>query len=58
MGRPIVGETRKDVRLNLFFEPKEIEKIDNYRFEYRIASRAEAIRNLIELGLNAVGTND
>jgi len=55
MGRPIVGETRKDVRLNLFFEPKEIEKIDDFRFQNRIASRAEAIRRLIELGLKGVG---
>jgi len=53
MGRPITGETRKDVRLNLFFETKEIEKIDDFRFQNRIASRAEAIRRLIELGLEA-----
>jgi hypothetical protein len=51
MGRPITGETRKDVRLNLFFEPKKIEQIDDFRFQNRIASRAEAIRRLIELGL-------
>ena len=53
MGRPITGETRKDVRLNLFFELQEIEKIDDFRFKNRIASRAEAIRLLIELGLKA-----
>ncbi len=58
MGRPIMGETRKDVRLNLFFEAKDIEKIDNYRFENRLASRAEAIRRLIEIGLAAADKSE
>ena len=55
MGRPITGETRKDVRLNLFFKSQEIEKIDDFRFKNRIASRAEAIRRLVELGLKGAG---
>lgn len=53
MGRPIVGETRKDVRLNIFFEPREVEQIDDFRFRHRIVSRAEAIRRLIQLALAA-----
>jgi hypothetical protein len=51
VGRPITGETPKNVRLNLFFEATEIEQIDDFRFHNRIPSRAEAIRRLIELGL-------
>ena len=33
--------------------PKELSRIDDWRFENHITSRAEAIRQLIRLGLDA-----
>jgi len=42
----------------LFVIPQELlDRIDDYRFENRINSRSEAIRQLIEAGLNATETS-
>lgn len=47
MGRPKSMASRKLVSL-----PADLtEKVENYRFENRINTEAEAIRRLIELGL-------
>ena len=32
-----------------------VDRIDDYRFKNRIASRAEAIRRLVEVGLKSAG---
>jgi len=49
-GRPKVGETRKIVSL-----PPDLAKaFEDYRFENRFKSEAEALRRLIELGLEQV----
>ncbi len=53
MNRPIAGNERKSFRLNMLLEPGELEELDNYRYSARIPSRAEAIRQLIRLGLEA-----
>ncbi|HVI91155.1 MAG TPA: hypothetical protein VM659_22845 [Dongiaceae bacterium] len=46
-GRPKVGETRKIVSL-----PPDLAKaFEDYRFENRFKSEAEALRKLIEMGL-------
>lgn len=37
--------------LSFIVEEELLERIDNYRFENRLESRAEAIRQLIKLGL-------
>lgn len=34
-------------------DPKLVERIDDYRFCKRVASRSQAIRDLIEAGLTA-----
>jgi Arc/MetJ-type ribon-helix-helix transcriptional regulator len=39
--------------LNFVATKEFIEKIDDYRFEHRFETRAEAIRHLIERGLEA-----
>jgi len=41
----------KDVRLPIMVTATEAKAIDDWRFENRIATRAEAIRQLIALGL-------
>lgn len=43
----------KDVRLPLMVTRSEAEAIDSFRYASKIPSRAEAIRRLIELGLEA-----
>ncbi len=53
MNRPITGNERKSFRLNMLLEPRELEELDNYRYSAHIPSRAEAIRQLIRLGLEA-----
>ena len=41
----------KDVRLPLMVTRSEAEAIDDWRFQNRVGTRAEAIRRLIQLGL-------
>ena len=43
----------KDVRLPFMVSRREAAAIDDWRFQQRIATRAEAIRRLIQLGLEA-----
>jgi hypothetical protein len=49
MARPKIMETRKLVSL----PPGLAKAIEDFRFENRISSESEAIRRLIEAGLNA-----
>lgn len=41
----------KDARIPLMMEPSLVERIDTFRFGNRIATRAEAVRQLIKAGL-------
>ena len=43
----------KDVRLPFMVSRREVAAIDDWRFQQRIATRAEAIRRLIQIGLEA-----
>lgn len=43
----------KDVRLPIMVTATEAKAIDDWRFDKRIPTRAEAIRQLIALGLKA-----
>ena len=47
-------ETEKDPRIITPIPRALLQAIDDYRFDQRLASRAEAIRQLIDLGLKAV----
>lgn len=51
MARPLKGEAPLDQRLHLMLSEAEVQAIDDWRFANRVASRSEAIRRLIELGL-------
>ncbi len=48
-----MSEEPKDVRLPIMVTRSEAEAIDDWRFQNRVATRAEAIRRLIKLGLEA-----
>jgi len=45
----------KDVRLPIMVTATEAKAIDDWRFDKRIPTRAEAIRQLIALGLKSKG---
>lgn len=46
-------ETKKTERVGLVLSAEELEQIDDWRFDSRIGSRSEAIRRLIQAGLEA-----
>ena len=46
-------EEPRDVRLPFMVSRREAAAIDDWRFRQRIATRAEAIRRLIQIGLEA-----
>jgi hypothetical protein len=42
-------------RLQVMLSPEELAVIDNFRFEHRMPTRAAAVRELLRLGLAAIG---
>lgn len=42
-------------RLQIMLSPEELSTIDDFRFRQRMPSRAAAVRDLLRLGLAAVG---
>jgi hypothetical protein len=49
------GLTRGE-RLQIMLSPGELAAIDDFRFKHRMPSRAAAVRELMGLGLRALGT--
>ena len=49
------GDLTREERLQIMLSPDELEAVDNYRFKQRMPSRAAAVRDLLRLGLAAVG---
>lgn len=43
----------KTARMQVILTPAELERLDDWRFARRIGSRAEAIRQLLNLGIAA-----
>jgi hypothetical protein len=48
----------REERLQVMLRPEEIEALDDFRFKYRMPSRAAAIRELLRRGLAANGYAD
>jgi hypothetical protein len=44
-------------RLQIMLSPEELAAVDDFRFKQRMPSRAAAVRDLLRLGLAAVGIN-
>jgi hypothetical protein len=42
-------------RLQVMLSPDELTLVDNFRFRHRMPTRAAAVRELLKLGLSAVG---
>jgi hypothetical protein len=53
-GDPMV-ERARDGRLQIMLDDDELNAIDDWRFQMRMPSRAAAVRELLRLGLAAVG---
>ncbi len=50
-----MADLSRGERLQIMLSPKELEIIDDWRFEARMPSRAAAIRELLRRGLKAEG---
>lgn len=44
-------------RLQIMLSPEELSVVDDFRFQHRMPTRAAAVRELLRLGLAAVGEN-
>jgi metal-responsive CopG/Arc/MetJ family transcriptional regulator len=49
----VTESSGKTERVHIALEPAELAAIDDYRFSARIPTRSEAIRRLIQAGLDA-----
>ena len=49
------GDLTRAERLQIMLSPEELEGLDDFRFRQRMPSRAAAVRELLRLGLAAVG---
>ncbi|MBF0459231.1 MAG: hypothetical protein HQK99_15175 [Nitrospirae bacterium] len=47
-------EPAKDEKVVFFTSRLQLDKIENFRFDNRIGSRAEAIRNLIDIAIETI----
>lgn len=48
-----MSDNKKTLKFQMMMSPAEAEVLDNWMFENRIRSRAEAIRRLVQIGLTA-----
>lgn len=48
-----MADEQKTERIQLLMTPSEVKAIDDWSFEKRVRGRSEAIRRLIEIGLQA-----
>jgi hypothetical protein len=55
-GLTMAKSTRqRDERLQIMLDPKELQAVDNFRFNNRMPSRAAAVRELLKRGIAAEG---
>jgi hypothetical protein len=50
-----MAERAREGRLQIMLDDDELNAIDDWRFQMRMPSRAAAVRELLRLGLSAVG---
>jgi hypothetical protein len=48
-------DATREERLQIMLSVEELVAVDDFRFAHRMPSRASAVRELLRLGLNAVG---
>jgi hypothetical protein len=47
----------RDERLQVMLSPEELTAVDDFRFRRRMPTRAAAVRELLKLGLGAIGVD-
>ena len=47
----------RDERLQVMLSPEELAALDDFRFKHRMPTRAAAVRELLKMGLAAVGVD-
>ena len=50
-----MAELTRPERLQIMLTPEELAAVDDWRFEQRMPSRAAAVRELLRVGMAAVG---
>lgn len=48
--------SNRDERLQIMLDPEELRAIDDFRYRYRLPSRAAAVRELLKRGLASEAT--
>jgi hypothetical protein len=51
----MAGNTREE-RLQIMLSPEELEALDTFRFQHRLPSRAAAVRELLQRGMQSSQT--
>jgi hypothetical protein len=51
-----MNDTRGE-RLQVMLSPEELAALDDFRFKYRMPTRAAAVREILKLGLTVAATN-
>ena len=49
---------KRNKRLQIMLEPEELRALENFRFKYRLPSRAAAVRELMRRGLAGQKTGE
>ena len=49
------GKLARGERLQIMLAPRELDAVDDFRFQHRMPSRAAAVRELFRLGLASAG---
>jgi hypothetical protein len=48
----------RNERLQIMLEPNELGAVDDFRYKYRLPSRAAAVRELLKRGLASLATGE
>jgi hypothetical protein len=49
-------QRNRDERLQIMLSPEELRAVDDFRYHFRLPSRAAAVRELMKRGLSAIPT--
>ena len=52
----MVKDSREE-RLQVMLSPEELAAVDDFRFKHRMPTRAAAVRELLKMGLAAIGVD-
>jgi len=53
-----MSTANRDERLQIMLEPGELRAVDDFRYKFRLPSRAAAVRELLKRGLTSAPTGE